>query len=295
MKYLIKSFVNYFLLMILLSISTIHSQDTSRYSVNQLDSILNSKNLKKYPKHKFYITTGGLISLIDGSIIFNSKNLNAGTKLDFEDDLKLDSYDFTYRVGAIYNLSNKSDLSAYFLVMNRSSSITLKDPIQFGENKFDGNTEFNLGLDFSYFGLNYTYNIISEPRYTTGVSAGLRVFNIKTSGSGSVTVNNETFNRTSQSATTEPGFLIGVSNSVYFLPNLQSKSSLEYFHIKLGEITATLAEARIGLEYYIHKNIGIGFLVTANYLKVILESKEDFNGEISYNFKGLSLYVIAGF
>jgi hypothetical protein len=280
-------------LMILISFTSIFSQQN--LSDKQLDSIEYARGIKKFPKFKLHILAGGLFSGIDGSIVANNIVLGTGTKLDFEDNLKLDKYITTYRVGAIYDLNDKSSFSANFFVLNRSSTVTLKDSVSFGEYKFDANAKFDFEFDFTYFGLNYTYNFVSKPQFKTGATAGIRLFNIKALGSGNVSANSETTVKSSEEKILAPGVLLGLNYSVYFLPRLLNRSSIEYFSAKFGSITATLAEAKLGFEYYLFKNFGLGLMGFVNVIKVESDSQEDFNGQVNFNFKGVSFYMIARF
>jgi hypothetical protein len=260
-----------------------------------LDSIEYARGIKKYPKYKLHFFTGGLFSDLSGSIIVNNRVLGTGTKLDFEDNLKLQKYLSTYRLGAIYDLNDKSSFSANFYVLNRSSTVTLQDSIEFGNYKYDANAKFDFEMDFTYIGLNYTYNFVSKPQFKSGAIAGVRFFKIKVAGSGNATTGNETEVKSSEESMLAPGLLLGLNTSVYFLPNLLCRSSIQYFSVKISTITATLAEANLGLEYYFHKNIGVGVLAFDNLIKIDSDSDTDFNGTVNYNTKGLSLYFIVRF
>jgi hypothetical protein len=278
------------LLLLMFTFSSIYSQ--GNYTNKQLDSIEYARGLKKFPKYKLHILAGGLFSDIDGSVTVNNLILGTGTKLDFEDNLKLEDYVTTYRFGAIYDLNDKSSFSANFFTINRSSSIILQDSVKFGEYTFEPNANLDFELDFMYLGINYTYNFVSKPQFKSGATAGIRFFDIKTVGTGTATVNNQSSTKTSENSLLAPGLLIGLNNSVYFLPNLLNRNSIEYFHIKVGTITASLFEAKIGLEYYLFRNFGVGLLAMVNSIKIISDSEEDFNGEVVYGFKGLSLFAV---
>ena len=264
-------------------------------TVKQADSIMNAVESRKYPQHKFIIYSGGLFSNLDGSIIVNGKTVGIGTKLDFEDNLGLTSYITTYRLEGIYNISRKSSLNASFLVLNRTSSILLNDSIKYGEYKFKGNAKFDFLLNFTYMSLNYNYNFVAKPQFNSGASVGLRLFRIRTNGTGNIMVNNQTEKDSFEKTMLAPGVLIGLNNRVYFLPNLYGRSSLEYFSLKIGNIRAGLLEASLSLEYYFIKNLCAGISALAYFLKIDSQSEDNFNGEITYNFKGLSLYLGARF
>lgn len=263
--------------------------------MSKLDSVYNAEQLKIYPRYKYHINAGSLLSDIDGSIIVNNKVLGTGTKLDFEDNLGLKNYIFTYRLSGKYELTKKSSLEAAFMVLNRNNSIELKDSIKFGAYTFIGSAKFSFALNFSYLGLNYTYNFINKPQYRTGATAGIRYFRINTSGTGSVRVNNLSEERSFEESIWAPGLLIGLNSSVHLLPQLISSSSLEYFDIKISSIRAILFEAKLGIEYYFLKNYGLGLTALANILKINSDSEEDFNGQVSYNFKGFNLYLAVRF
>lgn len=293
MKTRIFVLLTFTILMVLFSINSINSQD--KYTNKQLDSIEYARGIKKFPKYKIHILAGGLFSDIDGNVVVNNGVLGTGTKLDFEDNLKLEEYNTTYRFGALYDLNDKSSFSANFFVINRSSNIKLLDTVKFGEYTFDPSLNFDFEMKFTYFGLNYTYNFVSKPQFKTGATAGIRLFNIKSTGTGNATVNNETAVRTSDNSVLAPGILFGLNYSVYILPKLLNRSSVEYFSVKVGSITASLFEARLGFEYYFFDNAGLGLMGFVNGIKVISDSEEDFNGEVKYGFRGLSLYVVARF
>jgi hypothetical protein len=275
---------------------TIKTKKTLNLTSRQLDSIEYAINLKKYPRYKFNFKAGGFLPFLDGSIVVNGDKLErVGTKLDFEEGLGLTQSIVTYRLDGLYNFSRKSTFTATFFVMNRNSDRVLNDSIEFGNYKFNANTKFSFLLDYTYLGINYIYNFVAQPQFTTGASAGLRLFRIRSSGTGEVTINSEKVEKSYDESLLAPGFVLGLNNSVYFLPNLQNRSSIEYFSIKVGTIKATLFEANIGLEYYFHTNFGVGVLATANLLTVTSDSDEGFNGEVNFNFKGITLFLSARF
>ena len=284
-----------YILVMLFFTGSVISQNKVQLTDRQLDSLEYAVSLKKYPQNKLFIYAGGLFTDVEGSIVVNNGIIDVGTKLDFADNLKLNRNVNTFRVAAQYNLSRKSSLYSSFLILNQKSDITLLDSIKFGEYKFDANANFKFDLNFSYFSLNYCYNIVAKPQFQTGVTAGIRLFGIHTKGSGTATVNGESKAETSDNSAIAPGLLLGLNNSVYFLPNLLNRSSIEYFAVKIGSIKANLFEGKLGLEYYFHKNIGVGFLAFVNVLKVTSDSAEDFNGEVSYVFKGISLFMAVKF
>ena len=264
-------------------------------TIKQADSIMNAVDSKKYPRYKFTFYTGGLFSNLDGSIIVNGKTAAIGTKLDFEDNLGLTSYITTFRLGGNYNISSKSFLTGSFLVMNRNSSIILTDSVKFGDYKYKANAKFDFLLNFTYLGLNYGYNFIAKHQFTAGATIGLRLFRIRTSGSGSVSDNNHTESASFEETLLAPGILFGLNNSVYFLPKLYGRSSMEYFSLKIGDIKASLFEVKMGLEYYFFKNLGVGIASLAYVLKINSESQDELNGQVLFDFKGLSLYLAARF
>lgn len=271
------------------------SRDKNTLAVRQADSIKIAVESQKYERYKFNFYSGGLFSNLDGSILVNGKTDGIGTNLDFENNLGLSSFIATYKLEGTYNISRKSSLTGAFFVLNRSGSTFLEDSIIFGDYKFKENASFDFLLDFTYMGLNYGYNFVAKPEYTIGASVGLRLFRIRTSGSGSVTHNGLTENSSFEKTLIAPGMLLGFNSSLYILPNLCSRSSLEFFSLKIADIYAQLFEANIAFEYYFIENLGVGISALANVYKMKSERKEDYNGEISYNFKGFSLYLAARF
>lgn len=271
------------------------SQDINTLAVKQVDSVVNTVESQKYKRYKFNLYSGGLFSNLDGSILVNGNNTGIGSNLDFENNLGLSSFIATYMLEGIYNISRKSSLRGSFFALNRSSSILLTDSIKFGDYKFKGNARFDFLLDFTYMGLNYRYNFVVKPRFTIGAAIGLRLFRIRTSGTGSTTFNGQTESSSFEKKMVAPGMLIGFNGDFYILPNLYSRSSLEFFSLKVGNISAGLFEAKVALEYYFIKNLGVGISALAYVYKMNSGSNEYFNGEVSYNFKGLNLYLAARF
>ena len=70
---------------------------------------------------------------------------------------------------------------------------------------------------------------------------------------------------------------------------------MEYFSLKIGDIKASLFEVKMGLEYYFFKNLGVGIASLAYVLKINSESQDELNGQVLFDFKGLSLYLAARF
>src|SRR4030095_6340322 len=125
----------FFLLLYGFFVTESNCQD-NRYTLKQADIILSLKENIKYPRYKWYFSSGGLFSDINGSIAVNGHNSGIGTKLDFEENLGLSEFITTYRIEGTYNFNPKHSLTAAFLVLNRESETTLKDSVRFGDYLF---------------------------------------------------------------------------------------------------------------------------------------------------------------
>lgn len=127
---------------------------------------------------RFSVRVGASGNSLDTSVRLDSKTLGIGTKIDFEDDVDLDSAKTTPDVDIHWHFRRRQELSLYWSDLDRSSGTVAAKEVRFGDLVVPLEGHVLVGFDITTYRLGYTYYPMYKDRLAVGVGGGIRVLDI---------------------------------------------------------------------------------------------------------------------
>jgi hypothetical protein len=270
--------ISFFILFI--SIESV-AQDTLNIKQDSLDF-----------KFRYYGYLGGFFPFVNSSIQIDPGDGGLGAILSFEDLLNLNENPSVIKAGVRARATRRSFFNFNYFKIRREGLVELDRDIQVGDTVIHAGASLSTKLESSYFGLTCGYALIVKPDWHTSISFGIRAVEFKTDFNYSLLSSSGSYS----SSTLIPVALIGINIGGYMLPRLYGHYSFETFRLSINGIGIQVYESRLGLEYYVLKNLGAGF----GYSNIMYSVKEipfndTFDGKISYNLTGISFYLTSRF
>jgi hypothetical protein len=241
---------------------------------------------------KLYVNAG--LYFPESTTTFQVNGTNGlGTLIFVEQFLHVDRSPLVFTANLLYKITRRSIVSARFFNYN------VKGNFEVSENNIQiRDTMISLGANLktkwtnNYFGLNYNYAIFSKPKWSSGLSFGMRMSMIK------IKLDYDVQNKTGEYASSLaiPIVLWGLFAEGYMAPKLRGSYSFEMFKLSVNGISGLVYENRFGLEYYFLKNLGVGFSYNQILYKINeIPFNDRFDGDISYSLSGMQLNLHARF
>ncbi|HEX5003469.1 MAG TPA: hypothetical protein VFW78_13320 [Bacteroidia bacterium] len=267
-----------FVFLVLVSISATYSQ-----------SFLDKDSVLKNPK--VYVCVGMFSPVISTSLRIDSDN-GLGSDLSLEDDFKLPSSIAVFKSDIYYRVKNRSQFVFSYTAMKRSKEFTINKDINFADTSFYVNSDVKIYFKTFYYGLTWKYSVWNKPGWNAGFSVGLRALQLKTGIEANLNANSYK----ADESVIAPALLYGIHGSGYLTPRFLARYSMEYFQLSVSGIKMIILENKFTLEYYLHKNVGIGGgYQTSLYNVKEIPFNDNFNGRVRFVFSGFQLFANARF
>jgi len=236
---------------------------------------------------KLYGYVGMFVPSINTSIRIDSDK-GLGTDLSLEDDLKIPSTISVFKADVYYRVKKKSQFVFSYTAMKRDRSLSIDKDINFADTSFYINSDVHAYINTFYYGFTWKYSVWNKPGWNAGFSLGLRVLNVKAGIEASLNANSYK----SDKSIAAPALLYGLHGSGYLTPNFMARYSMEYFQLSISGIKMLILENKFSLEYYIHKNAGVGGgYQTSLYSIKEVPFTDNFKGRIRFLFSGFQLFA----
>lgn len=219
-----------------------------------------------------------------------------GTELTLEDDLDLTDRKGTPYVAMGMRLGERWRMEFEYYVLDRSGTRTLTRDIDWGDVTYPAGVEVDSTFDTTVYRLTGGYSFHKTADSEAGLGFGLHVTDFETSLSGQglgAVGNGIGFQREARDALV-PLPTLGLYGSFKLAPQVQLRGRVDYLSLSYNDYDGSLVNWMVGVDWRFHKNWGIG--AGYRYVDYKLEAnRNDFVGEVEYNFKGPTLYLQAAF
>jgi len=237
------------------------------------------------------ITIGGFFPAVDTSARIDSNSGSVGDTLDFEDVFGLDENDSSIFGGIEYRFNDRHAIEATYFNLNRDASKTLSSDVTLGDETYTVGSAVDSKFDYSVYRASYIYNALTTEDYAIGVALGLHITDVDLAvkaqlSSGSTTVSAES----EISQMTIPLPVLGLRANWRIAENWIIDSTLDGFALSYDDYDGYLFNFGAAIEYdrFEHVSIGAGW----DYYNLNLEAdKNNFNGEIDYEYSGPTVYL----
>ena len=244
-----------------------------------------------FKEPRLYVSLGSYHPNMTTSLRIDSK-IGLGTELSLEDDIKLESNMTVFRTDATIRVKKRSQFVVAFTSLQRDRELTLDEDVDFQDTTFYIDARVRAYFDLYYYSLTWRYSLYNEQNWNAGFSVGTRFVQIKTGVEASL--NQNSYREDVQF--TAPAILFGIHGAGYLRPRLLTRYSLEYLQLSIADMKIVAIENRFSIEYFIHKNVGLGAGYEVNSYRIKeIPLSDDFRGKVNLSFGGFNIFVAARF
>jgi|GEM_PF-254248 len=179
---------------------------------------------------------------------------------------------------------------------DESHSRTLNRDITFRDNTYNAGAQVNSKLSYKSYGVGYRYWAWIGDEQALGVSAGLQAYSFRLNLRGTASISNgngsasATGDVTSKASTDLPEPYIGLAYRYQMASWARLVMDAGAFKANIGDIDATLYNARFGLEFMPWEHVGIVTQYVLNHLDADVD-KDNFNGDANLRFNGAQVLL----
>jgi hypothetical protein len=244
------------------------------------------------------IRTGALLADVGSDIRIDGTSGIDGTTFDLTDDLGFEKQATTFFVDGMWRISHRNRLIVDYEGVRRDATRNvLPRTITFRDQTFTAGVETQGFFDTFYLSIDYGYAFVANPRWEMGVTGGVTLMRLQTGlelsvqTTGDTTVSRDLADRTRFDVPVPlPGFFVNIK----IARRWTISGATRLIKASLGDITASLAEAKGGIDFKISPNIGVGGSYYFNRTTVDRDNSSR-DGHIVYSFNGPQAYVVFAF
>lgn len=232
---------------------------------------------------RFSLSLGVFITDRDSNTRVDVSGQPAGTPVDLEGDLGLDSSDTVFRVDGYirFNDKHRIDFSAFDL--SRTSTKTIEKEINWNGTIYPIDTTVNGDFDLNVYKAAYTWSFMRREKGYLGATAGLYVADIGTRLSA------ENIADRDGGSITAPLPVVGLRGEYQISEKWTFRASGEFFALEYEEFDGSLIDLFAGIDYQLFEHAAIGFGVNSVVIDVGIEDS-NLNGEVDWRYDGGMLF-----
>jgi len=208
--------------------------------------------------------------------------------IDFETEFGLDKSDQTFSLNFGWRFGEKWELGVQYFDASSGDSAVLEEDVEWADVVFEQGSNVSVGTDFSvlriFFGRNFES---SDKRQRFGVGAGFHWLELGAfiEGNAIVAGGANMFRRETVSIGA-PLPNLGVWYMYSMSPKWALKGRADWLDVDAGEISGSLLNISIGVNYQISNHFGVGL----NYNSLELDAsvkKSNWRGGVDVTYEGL--------
>lgn len=221
----------------------------------------------------FRIDFGGFFQKFDTSIYLESSS-GASTNISLENSLGQDVHKTSFRVEALWRLGRHTGIMLGYLGWTRSSSATLSESIQWGDNVIPANAEVDSRLRVAVPQLYFAYSAVNNATMDLGTMLGFSTYVNKFNLDASWSIagpNGATSGSLSsdQWHITVPVPAVGAYLRYALYPGFLLDAQVRWLPtMTISGYNGGMLEYRAGLDFYFTKNFGVGAVYQYTHIHV---------------------------
>ena len=226
----------------------------------------------------------------NGTVIENDKG-----KIDFNEKFNLDDTQTTFSAAFTWRFARNWNVSTDYFKIKRENGVTLKEDITWNDLTFKEGTGIKGGFNFALYRVVFGRVISKGDKHELGAGLGAHTITIKPFIEGQAYINDSEFEfRRSEVSATLPLPNIGIWYIWAPTPKLSLTTKIDWFGIKINDISGLLWDVNPMINYQVFRNVGISAGYKYLHFGVDID-KEKWNGEIDLQFQGPSISVFGNF
>jgi hypothetical protein len=232
---------------------------------------------------------------INSSVRVDGAGGNIGTEVDFEDDLGLSANKTLPALELGWRINDDWVLQGQYYTLGRRTDATLDRDIVVGDTTYPVNGTVGAGFDSDVYRFTINNLILQREKLEIGLGIGLHGtdFSIFVEGEGAVSGQPGRFRREGRSVFA-PLPTIGAFGQWEPVDRLTLSGRFDWLSLTVSDYSGRLinAEAAVAYRLFKHLDAGVAYRYVDYRLRV---NQDDWNGRVSYEFSGPSIFLRAGF
>ncbi|MEZ4599754.1 MAG: hypothetical protein R2940_08195 [Syntrophotaleaceae bacterium] len=251
----------------------------------------------RYAWERGAIRLGGVYAGFESDLGLRIGN-RKGVKLNGEDLLGLEESQFDFQADAYLRLGRqlRHRLDFTYVRHHRESDERLNREISVGGFVILPENRVKTELDLELYRLLYSYSLIQDDRVSLGTGLGTYVVPVRYG----FEIGSRSGNGPEIDDVIVPFPALFVRTEFQITPKFNFFSNIAAMYLEFSGYEGTLIDFRIGLEYDLFKNLGIGLAYES--LNVSVDTDEegefleiDFPGDLDFNRQGILLFAKVSF
>jgi len=232
---------------------------------------------------KFRVSAGFFAPINVAKVEVSHTGTDDGTVIDFEDDLGFKRSAGTVFGNLQYRLKRRSRFDLSYYGINRKSSATLKEDINFADSTFHENTSVDAFFNTSIYRFSYGYAIFEKPRYEAGVLIGTHIVRSQVGLNANGANANGSLSK--DFGFTAPLPDLGIWGGYTFSNRYAITGELNYFSLKIGDIKGRIVGGSFAFLYHATKKLDISISYIGLNFKVDAK-KPKLEGKLIWGYNG---------
>ncbi len=241
------------------------------------------------------LQVGAYFPKVNSGLQVNGSSGTIGSEVDFETDLGFKRQNTLPAFMLEWRPGDDWVLNAEYYSLRRKSTATLKRDIIVGDTVYPVNGSVEAGFDSNIYRFTIGNRFYQRENLEIGAAIGLHGtdFSVFIAGEGAVNGQSASF-RSETRSVFAPLPTIGLFLNARPAEKVQINARFDWLSLSIGDYTGRLINTEVSASYSIHKNIDIGAMYRLVDYRVKVR-KDNWNGQVDYEFKGPALFVQVGF
>lgn len=245
---------------------------------------------------RFWLQGGGYYPDVETIVQFSSANRpQVGTQISLESDLDLDKRKLLPAFYGGVRLSRNFSIAGEYYSLARSGTKTLERDLVIDDAVYPASASVSSEFNTDIYRLLLGYAFIRRDNFELGAALGVHFthFEFQVQGRANVgDIRGETAVR--RHSLLAPLPTIGLFTKLEIAPDLTIGARADYLSLTIDYYTGRLINTQADITYRFVDNVGIGLLYRYVHYRLNID-KEDWSGQVRYNFQGPAFFVEVGF
>lgn len=219
----------------------------------------------------------------------------AGTVLNLEDDLDLETEQTTFRGELTWRFADRHRVAVAYYDFDRTSTGGAERPFSVETRdqllEFDAGVAVRTDFDWRLIPVTYTYSLFQNERFEGAATVGFHWTRFQVGVEGTARVNDSGYRTAAEDEVASvPLPVLGLQGDVALTRHWRLGARAQYFGLDYGDYSGNLIDARITTEYRFANALALG----AGYTWYNLDlDKEDgpYLYAVDYGYQGPELYM----
>jgi hypothetical protein len=225
---------------------------------------------------------------LDAKVRLDGSKTGAGTTVDLDEDLDVDTTDHMIRAGIQWRFNPRHAIGFSYYDMEFEGDGKLDQNFQIDDTIFQVGATTDSEVELALYRLYYQYSFYHSEKAELSISPGLYFGDFEATFQGNLTIQPGDLPISSRKSTIKEDLFaplptVGFAVLYKIFPRLTGRLQTDYFYVDIDDIEGSMAELFIGLEYRLFDHFGLG--ASYNRLWVDVEYKSGKSGGFDIDAK----------